>query len=318
MKKRILAICNVIGCLLVMFLFSGSAAAASIQLYGLSVTPALEQLTIASGQQTASFSCAITNNTNATLDLTMTAQDFTALNNTGGVSFLTNSSPSNSNGLADWIKFGVHTAVLPAHSSQVIPVTIVNAVNLAPGGHYAALKFTAAMPNSTTSTNRILTQEVVTTLLFVIASGHAVQTIKLEPLQQSWLSLHIPSNAYLVFSNAGNTQTAPRGLVTIESPFHSEVARGIVNAGSGLVLPATSRLYNVPLRAEGSFNFPGIYTVIVHYGPNGTPSTQTITKHFLYINEPLFIAVVVMIIIAILWLLRRYGLRQIYIMRHKA
>jgi hypothetical protein len=56
----------------------------------------------------------------------------------------------------------------------------------------------------------------------------------------------------------------------------------------------------------------------VSYQPAGSQSITTITKHFLYINEPLFIAVGAIIVIALLWIIRRYGLRQIYRMRRQA
>jgi hypothetical protein len=54
------------------------------------------------------------------------------------------------------------------------------------------------------------------------------------------------------------------------------------------------------------------------YQAADSQTVSKITKHFLYINEPLFIAVVAVIVITLLWLIRRYGLRQIYILRRKA
>jgi hypothetical protein len=293
--------------------------ATAIQISGLSVSPAIEQLNLTVNQQTASFNCLITNNTNTTLKLTYSAQDFTALNNTSGsISFLPNSSPSTTYGLAEWIRFGVNETILAPKGSQIVPVTIINTEDLSPGGHYAAVKFTATSPLSSVSGDSFTANEVVSTLVFLTTSGHVIQAVKLKPLQLPWLTLQIPTSIHLVFDNIGNTQTVPQGLVTITSPSHSNIAKGPINIGSGLVLPATSRLYTVSLISEQTFNYPGIYNMKVSYQPAGSQSITTITKHFLYINEPLFIAVGAIIVIALLWIIRRYGLRQIYRMRRQA
>jgi hypothetical protein len=319
MKWRLIILGGICGSFLPFILFGRPTDAAVVQVHGLSVSPAIEQLVVNSGQQTVSFNCLITNNTNSTLDLALSAQDFTALNNiSGSINFLPNSAPNSTYGLADWIRFNNDTIQLGPHISQLVPVTIINTENLAPGGHYAAIKFTASASLSSSSENRVSANEVISTLVFLTSSGHVVQSVQMSPLQQSWLTLQMPTSAHLVFKNIGNTQTAPQGLVTIDGPFHTAVARGLINVGSGLVLPATARLYNVPLTSEHAFTYPGIYTLKVSYQAAGSQTVMTVTKHFLYINEPLFIAVVAVIVITLLWLIRRYGLRQIYILRRKA
>lgn len=207
---------------------------------------------------------------------------------------------------------------LAPNGSLIVPVTIINTENLSPGGHYAAVKFTASAPFPNTSGDYITANEVVSTLVFLTTYGHVIQAVRLEPLQLSWLTLQIPSSIHLVFDNIGNTQTVPQGLVTINNPFHHEVVKGLINIGSGLVLPATSRLYTVSLISNHTFSYPGIYTLKVSYQLAGSQSISTITKHFLYINEPLVIGVAVIVVIVIFWLIRRYGLQRIYIIRRKA
>jgi hypothetical protein len=272
---------------------------------GLIVSPAIEQLAVASGQQQVTFSSTVTNNTASAVTLSLSAQDFSSLGvRSGSLNFVSGRSPDNSHGLAAWMDVGAIHLMLAPGSSQTVPITVAHTDRLAPGGHYAALLFKVAAPAGAPG-NRITANEVVSTLVFLTASGHEVNAVHLESIGQRPWATQIPSSVDIVFKNTGNTQTAPRGLVTVFGPAHREVARGAINTDSGLVLPGTSRVFSVPLRLERFFSLPGPYTMLVSYHADGVDNVTVYKKTILLVKVPLLIGLSVLLLAGVVWLIRR-------------
>jgi hypothetical protein len=109
----------------------------------------------------------------------------------------------------------------------------------------------------------------------------------------------------MVFTNTGNTQTAPQGLITITGPGHKEVARGAINVNSGLILPGTSRLYSVALTAEHRLVYPGVYHLRVVYNLPGSAVTRSYTKSFIFVNQSLLVVIGLVILAIIVRVNRR-------------
>jgi hypothetical protein len=279
------------------------ATTPSPKVYGLTVSPAIQQINLASGQNSASYLCLVTNNTNSTTNLVVTAQDFTAFNQFGGVGLISPNSPSGNHGLIANLNIGVRQFTLTPGQSQQVPISVVNAQNLSPGGHYAAILIAVAPVASTVSGNKISTNQEVSSLLFITTAGNIMSSITMSSLQLASFNTNLPSSANLAFNNTGNTQTAPNGLVTLTGPG-GEFARGQINVGSGLVLPGTSRVYTVPLTYEGRVQFPGYYSLHVSYSAAGGQSVSTVSQSFFYISKIYLIIVSLIVLAGVVWLLR--------------
>jgi hypothetical protein len=305
MRKYIkqLLIITFSGCLLCLLTNPAFAATPSLIAYGLTVSPAIQQINLTSNQKSATYQCLVTNNTKSTVNLAVTAQDFTAFNQLGGVGLISPNSPSGNHGLVGNLNIGVRQFTLTPGQSQQISISIVNAQNLTPGGHYAAVLIATVPGIAAKSGNQISTNQEVSSLLFVTTAGNIINSIKMEPLQLAGFNVNLPGSVNLVFNNTGNTQTAPSGLVTLTGPS-GELARGQINVGSGLVLPGTSRVYTVPLKYEGRVQFPGVYSLHISYSAADSQSTFTVSRSFFYISKIYLIITGLIILIIIVWLLR--------------
>ena len=89
------------------------------------------------------FNIGIANNTPNSVVVGLSALDFTSLNQSGGIRFLTTTQQKESNlhYLASSLSFVLPQLALAPSQNIVTPVTINNANQLSPGGHYAAVIF---------------------------------------------------------------------------------------------------------------------------------------------------------------------------------
>jgi hypothetical protein len=105
-------------------------------------------------------------------------------------------------------------------------------------------------------------------------------------------------------ANSGNTQATPIGYVKLTSSGSKLVAQNDLNNTSTLVLPSSSILMNVSLSTHSSFfTETGIYHMKIYYGYAGTNKLASIDKTFLYLNLPLLLIQVAVLLI-IIWLAR--------------
>lgn len=282
--RMILLLMSIAGCLLI----GGNHAQAvtSVTVSGIKVSPAIVNLELTNGQTSTNFHVNITNNTKSTVTLSISSVDFKSLNDTGGVAFIGNSSNqlTNQHSLAPWIDTNLPPVTLTPGQTKTIQIIINNRSDLGPGGHYAAILYTAANVANTTGVTRVNVNEVASTLVFVSKTDGAQYSIQLQKpvIKTSWWRL--PTNINLYFNNTGNIQTVPRGLVTITSPLSKEVSRGQINTDSSMVLPEGTRLYRTSLFHTGSAWIPGIYHVRISYHPDGSTNTKQLTTTFLYLN----------------------------------
>ena len=313
MKKSIISLFLVC---LSLFLSQNIALAAAPNPAGLTVSPAIEQINLNKGQTSTSFNNQLVNNTKSSLIVYVSTTDFTALNQNGGVLFYNNAQASSSlHGLAKSIKPTATKLVLPAGASQTVPINIPNTAKLAPGGHYGAVIYRATPSGSASKGNRVSTVQEVSSLVFLTTYNSGTQSVRLDPVPWGSYILKLPTTLNLVFTNNGNTQTAARGVVTITDSSSHEVARGIVNVGSGLVLPGTSRLYTINLRSEKAVLYPGIYKLHISYSADGASTTSTYTKKFLIINEQIAITAIILGLALIIVLVRWIGPKVVYRLR---
>lgn len=294
--------------------FSTPAMAATVKYGGLSVSPAITQLTLAKGQDTLSFDVTVSNDSASAVSVTTRVDDFTSLDTTGSAQFLNNTSKkATAHGLAHWMMPGLLQFNLPAHGTQKVPVQITQASTMGPGGHYGAVIFGIAPPPASGQSNYIGSNTEVSVLVFLTTDNAGKHAIRLDNPSLDPASLALPDSVNLVFTNIGDTQITPRGYVVVADSMGHEIARGIINADSGQVLPATSRLYQVPLRPNGRWFWPGAYRLSVYYRPDRQSVYAHHDQQFLYIPGPLLAFLTAAFCVSLALLLRRFGPGRFYL-----
>jgi hypothetical protein len=298
--------------ILVLISTHGKVEAATLKTTGLSVSPAIEQINLANHQTTATFSSQVTNDTKYPVTVIVSVDDFTALNNSGGVAFINNNSlVDNSHGLAKSMVPAYTQFALGPGETQTIPVSI-DATNLAPGGHYGAILYKVIPTQLASRKNAISSNEEISSLVFLTTFNNGSQIVKLDKPSTRSLYFKMPTSIDLVFMNTGNTQTSPRGIVKVLNSKNKEIGRGIINIDSGLVLPDTSRLYVVSLRNEVGHVYPGTYHFQVSYRADNALTSTIYSKNFYFINQPIIILVSIGLLGFIFFIIRRSGRSAIF------
>jgi hypothetical protein len=183
---------------------------------------------------------------------------------------------------------------LEPKQSRTVQVVLNNTDQLAPGGHYGALTYeiTPSQTDPSLAANRVAFKQTIASLLFVTTKGSGSYGLRLYKPQASLAWWHAPSSYTLAFQNTGNIQLTPRGYLSINGPRGHLQAKGLINPDSGIVLPDTSRVLEVPVSRLSSSLLPGIYTVHTYYRYDGSTDYTAATSRFLYVG-PLTIIMLV-------------------------
>jgi len=261
----------------------GQAAAKTIS--GLTVSPALQSITISQTQAAKSFDFYVTNNDPVEQEFHLATIDFGSLDDSGGILFLgPEKALSYKYGLARWITLEKDAVALMPHETQKVIVTIHNKDSLAPGGHYGAVLVTPQLARGTPTPQTQINQ-VASSLLFLTKEGGAHYSLKLANYSLAAAAVRLPGTLDLRFRNAGNIHVVPRGLVTVTDPFGRTVQKGIINSDSGLALPESFREIAAPLARTATSWAPGVYHAHISYYYEGQAGDRsTLEVSFLYLN----------------------------------
>lgn len=267
-------------------IFQQKAVASSVTASGITVSPAIINLDLQKDQSSNSFDITLTNNTNRSITLTISSLDFKSLNDTGGITFIGSSvtESARKHALAAWIKTPTDPITIAANQAKKVAIVINNRSDLGPGGHYAAVLYTIADVGNTNSAVKVNVNQVASTLVFVRKIDGALFGLHLNKFRVTFSWFHLPRTIDLAFTNTGNIQTVPRGLITVTAPSGKEVSRAQINTDSTLVLPDTTRIYGTQLFRTGSAWLPGIYKVHVTYHSDDIAKIQTADVNFTYVN----------------------------------
>lgn len=266
---------------------------------GITVSPAIEQISLSQNQSSATYATQITNNTTAQVVISISAEDFTALNQTGSISFYNSNqlSSNNPHGLLNYLSIAYPEVALQPGQSQTVPVTILNANKLAAGGHYAALLFKVSHLASAKG-NRITINQVVSSLVFLSTYGQGTQSVTLTTPVTGSLLTTLPQVINAVFVNTGNTQTAPRGYLQILDSSSRIVSQGQINTDSSLILPQSKRLFGLNLIQTKRHLWPGVYLLKIYYRHDGQTTYSVYEQKFLFVNQSI-IAVNIAVLLAL-------------------
>jgi hypothetical protein len=236
---------------------------------GISISPFLQDVSIAPSDGAKSFELQLTNHTSSLQEIKLSARDFGSLNDTGGILLEGTKKYTQKYGLASWLVLAADTVVLQPGESRSVTVTIDNRSSLQPGGHYGAVAAAVTSLDESPDNHVAINQQLLS-LLLVNKVGGEKYDLKLVGLEQNGNWLHLPSTIKLRFQNPGNVHVIPRGEVKLKSPSGKVVARGVINSESAFVLPETFRELYVPLaKVNDSLPFPGLYRLEVDYRYEG-------------------------------------------------
>lgn len=260
-----------------------------IQNSGITVAPYIQQITLNPSAQSATYNINITNHYSVSVLIHLSVVDFTNLNESGHLRFLTpRQDIVNPYSLKNNIRFQYPEIILGAGMSQVLPVTIYNAGQLAAGGHFAAIQLQIEN-TSQNSDNNVVIDQASDSLLFVSSVGEGTQNINLATPVLGHIFTSFPTTVNTVFTDSGNTQSVPSGIVQIFNASHILISQTQINTNSNLVLPYAKRLFTINLNQPTAHLWPGYYTLKVTYGNNAQTKFKTYTETFLYISPQVII-----------------------------
>jgi hypothetical protein len=273
---------------------------------GISVSPALKEVTLDADAADVTFSFGITNTTSETMNLRLSMLDFGSLNEAGGIAFLGRSGQETTTyGLRQWIVLEKDTLTLRPGESQELHATVVNRSALAPGGHYGAIVVTSEQEDIDDQSVAVLPSASVLVLLKKSGGEHI--DLQLPRIVSPHSIIGLPREVSLRFRNDGNTHAVPRGTVKLQDPFKHIIGRGIINEDSGFILPESHRVYKVQFNSAPKGWMPGRYALITTWRYDGTEKTVTTVTHIWYIGLiPIIIFSIIMFIICLFFVQRRF------------
>ena len=280
---------------------------------GLSIGPFLQEVTLSPGQAESSFRITVTNTTGTELPLRLSVVDFGAADEAGGINFL----PSADNlerryGLASWMRLEKDALVLASGSSQQVLVTVDNRESLSPGGHYGAVIFEVDKErNGGDIQPKVDFTKAVSTLVLAKKLGGEKRSMTLSNSMWSGPPLFLPHEVKLRFLNNGNVHTTTSGDVTLTDVFSRTISRGVINPESTVVLPESTRAYQVKLTDRATLWLPGWITVTTRYKVTDVSGYVT-SKSSFFIATPRSMVVVLVLGLTSFALLRyhRHAIRQ--------
>ncbi len=297
--------------LIVVGVLLGAATPARATTSGFVISPAYQDVVVHTGDTRVQYSLKLSNQAGADQNFRLSVVDFGSLDETGGVAFLGQPATELDHryGLASWMTLEREAVFVPVGGSVQIVVTIDNRASLASGGHYGAVLATAVNDMGQPITDpRVGVKQVLSSLVLVTKEGGLERSINLVSQKPDHVSMRLPTSIEHRFQNTGNVQVTPRGVVEIRDGAGRVVERGVLNDGSGEILPESFRRYTTPLMTMGKALLPGRYRIVTTYRFDGTTDTKVLTTTFWYFGAlvlwGLILVVLALAVVAGWWLFR--------------
>lgn len=259
-------------CLLAVLLPATAQAAGK----GIGLTPALRELVLEADQSSVSFKLSLVNSSDTPATLTISALDFGALDESGGIAFLGRTSQESAYGLSKWLNFDKTEVTLGPGGSEEVAATVTNQSSLRPGGHYGAVVVSQTSGGTGTDVTVVPS---ASTLVLLRKNGGEELKLELDEVKANSSLVTVPKSAQLKFKNSGNTHVVPRGTVELTNPSGHVVARAVINESSSFVLPESTRAFNLQLSNFRQPWLPGRYKLTTNWRWDGKEAFE---KHETY------------------------------------
>lgn len=247
------------------------------------------------------------------LVVTSQVNDFAAQGETGIPKISLDTTDPNPYSLISWVK-PLGQLKLQPKQIESLPVTIVIPANAAPGGYYGVIRFTAAAPQSNTTS--VTLSASLGTLIFLRVNGQAKENASLEEFSTSqngnkmFLFEKPPVDFTVRVNNSGNVYEQPVGQIAISDMFGNAVGNVNVNLEKRVVLPGSIRKLEASLDEGvlGDRMLFGRYTakLTMTYGADG----QKVTAELSFFVIPWTLILLVIFGLVVAFFVIRFGLKR--------
>lgn len=231
---------------------------------GITVTPSIIHIDLASDP--AEYDISYTNTTNINITLLLSVQDFSELEDAYRLNFLDQKDAQNYKySLSSWISFENKNIQLAPGEKKTVKI-FIDKNRITKGGHYASILAEILQEDTE---KQVKVKAVLSSLLFVRAStGLEIEEGKISSFSPIRDGLEFPDSFMLRFQNSGNVHVVPYGLIEVYDMFGNIVSKGVLNEGSLDALPESIRRYDVISKTDKKVLLPGFYTakIAMHFG----------------------------------------------------
>src|ERR1035437_7071503 len=267
--------------------------------FGITVSPYIIRIDLA--QDPPEETLYYTNNSSIPATLSLSAQDFTLLEDSYKLKFLDpKQSQSYQFSLSSWISFENKNVQLNPGEKKGIKI-FIDKNRIPKGSHYATIQAEVVQENKGKD---IPVKAILSSLFFVrAATGKEYETgsiLALRPLQDT---IEFPDKIRVRFEDSGNVDVTPYGIIQVYDPLGNLIAKGILNQDSYIVLPESIRNFDTNITPYQKVLLPGIYTatVSIHYGKTNQKLATTVKFFsqgmFDFVKIGLFLTVAIFFII---------------------
>lgn len=268
---------------------------------GITVVPSIIHIDLST--DAPEYELTYVNNTGVEINLALSAEDFTELEDSYRISYLTGKDAANYKySLSSWISFENKNLDLAPGEKKSVKI-MIDKNRVTKGGHYASILAEIKAPESK---QQVSVKAVLSSLLFVRAStGQEIEDGKINTFKPLQDGIEYPDTYVLRFENRGNVHVIPYGLIQVFDPLGQLIAKGPVNTNSLDALPESIRRYDTSVTTYQKVLLPGFYTarIDLHFGKTNQQLTATVKFFsqgmfdFVKIGVGLAILVIVLLIL---------------------
>ncbi len=239
----------------------------------------------------------VRNDAAATQQITIEAENFTAVGEEGQVALTDEDTSFN---LASWIEFESSTFVLGSGEEIQVPFLIRVPGNAEPGGHYASV-FAHVGPVSPDGSGSAIGQKIGSLILLRVA-GDVEESASVESFAVGKFDPGQPVPFEIRVKNQGSVHIRPAGFVTINDFMGNKVKD--VSIEDSNIFPGAIRKIHATWEDPG---FIGRYTAnaLMYYGDTNQQLTATTTFWIIPWKTVGIVAGAALVVVLILWFGRR-------------
>ena len=231
------------------------------------LSPTSKEIVLSSGLLVAKSEVTIANNTSQNLVADLQLVDLGSLDQSFGLSFSEGGLSSTQYPLAKWMSLPAGNKVSIAPGQKVnVALNIDNKEDLSPGGHYGAVIASFVSGNSGLDNNKVALNQQLVSYFFVKKLGGEKYGLELKSFTAD-KNNGLPSTVSLKFASTGNVHVVPRGFIRVTDDKNREVAKGIINPESTLILPSVEREFKTTITAvdQSLLKGNGRYKITAYY-----------------------------------------------------
>lgn len=243
---------------------------------GFTVSPAQLVFTLNADTPQQSTELNITNNYSTDLHLVAELDDI----DQASVNLLP-SGPLKDASLAAAVSLSATDITVPAYGVYKLKVQVTDNGALLAGGHYASLVLTQQVPLTEAQAYR----SALAVSMFVVKANGVKTDLQLLGVETNRWLFGLPSEARLLFRNAGNVHVIPRASVSLYATGDSLklLGQGVINTESRVLFPGQEKTYLAPIARLERLWVPQKVQMIVSYRIQGNDVQLESKQTFWYI-----------------------------------